>query len=96
MEVVQVLVEVEESQVHRLVATGHRLGQYLLVQAVGFANATAQVDPFDGAFEIALGDIDEKLRGVGRAVVDAVDDAQGIDDEGATLGKQSVDGCSAT
>lgn len=95
VEIVQVLVEVEKSYVHRLVALQQRFGQNLLVQAVGFADASAQIDPFDGPFEVAFGNVDEELRRSRGVIVDAVDDAQRVYDEGTTLGKQAVDSCSA-
>lgn len=96
MEIVEVLVEVEKSQMYRLVATRQRFGQNLFVQAIGFANAAPQIYTLDSSLEIALGYVDEKLWRSNRAFVDAVHDAQGINDKGATLGKQPVNGGSAT
>ena len=95
VEIVQVLVEVEKSYVHRLVALQQRFGQNLLVQSIGFADASAQIDPLDGPFELALGYVDKELWRSRGVIVDAVDDAQRVYDEGTTLGKQAVDSCSA-
>ena len=67
----------------------------MFVEPIGFSYSAAEVYPFDGAFEVAFGYIDEKLRWSCFAVGYKVDDSEGINNKCTPIGKQLVDSRSA-
>ena len=90
----QLVVNIDEKKMEGAPG-GHEGADGVLVEAVGLADEPFHPVALDGPFELALGYVDKELRRSRGVIVDAVDDAQRVYDEGTTLGKQAVDSCSA-